>query len=80
MHQPIYVPYLSPPEVDASGLLSFSVRDVHNQRVGAYRGWPRNAIQSGLGLSNLGAQVSFSGSLIENLDAMELEAPWNWSS
>ncbi|MEN0020481.1 MAG: glycosyl hydrolase family 57, partial [Planctomycetota bacterium] len=80
MHQPIYVPYLTPPQVDATGLFSFDVRDVHNQRVGPYRSWPRNAIQAGLGLPNLGAQVSFSGSLIENLDAMSFAAPWNWSN
>ncbi|MEL6329718.1 MAG: GC-type dockerin domain-anchored protein [Planctomycetota bacterium] len=80
MHQPIYVPYLTPPQVDAAGLFSFGVQDVHNMRVGPYRPWPRNAIQSGLGQPNLGAQVSFSGSLVENLDAMEIAAPFNWTN
>ncbi|MEM1186734.1 MAG: carbohydrate binding domain-containing protein [Planctomycetota bacterium] len=80
MHQPVYVPYLTPPQVDAAGLFSFSVQGVHNNRIGPYRAWPRNAIQAGLGQPNLGAQVSFSGSLIENLDAMEAVAPFNWTN
>ncbi|MEM1166864.1 MAG: carbohydrate binding domain-containing protein [Planctomycetota bacterium] len=80
MHQPIYVPYLTPPEVDATGLFTFSVQDTHHMRVGPYRGWPGAAIGAGLSQPNLGAQVSFSGSLVENLDAMEAVAPWNWSN
>ncbi len=69
MHQPIYVPYLDP--LAADGFFSFSVPDVHNQRFGPYTSWPRNAIEAGDHLPFLGAQVSFSGSLIENLNALE---------
>ena len=50
--------------------LSFNIVDVHNQRFGPYTTWPRDAIQAGLSLPHLGAQVSFSGSLIENLNAL----------
>ncbi len=70
MHQPIYYPYESVLATDAGGYFSFSVVDVHNQRLGPYTGWPRDAVQAGLGQSHLGAQVSFSGSLIENLNAL----------
>jgi hypothetical protein len=31
----------------------------------------RDAVQAGLGLAHLGAQVSFTGALIENLNALE---------
>jgi hypothetical protein len=71
MHQPIYYPYESPIETDAAGRFSFSVVDVHNQRFGPYTTWPRDAIQAGLTLPHLGAQVSFTGSLIENLNSLE---------
>jgi hypothetical protein len=67
MHQPVYYPGESITQTDAAGHYSFSVIDVHNQRFGPYTTWPRDAIQAGLGLPNLGAQVSFSGSLMLNL-------------
>jgi len=84
MHQPIYYPYESIIQTDAANRFSFSIVDVHNQRFGPYNPWPRNAIQAGLGLSHLGAQVSFSGSLIENLNNLEAAGinggMWNnWS-
>ncbi|MBZ0171079.1 MAG: hypothetical protein K8E66_01740, partial [Phycisphaerales bacterium] len=69
MHQPIYVPYLDP--FGADPFFSFSVPDVHNQRFGPYTTWPKDAIEAGDHLAHLGAQVSFSGSLIENLNAIE---------
>ncbi len=71
MHQPIYYPYESPSTVDANGRYSFSVVDVHNQRLGPYTNWPKDALGYGLGQPHLGAQVSFSGSLIENLNALK---------
>jgi hypothetical protein len=71
MHQPIYYPGKTITETDAAGHFSFSITDVHNQRLGPYTGWPRDAIQAGLGLPHLGAQVSFSGSLIQNLNVLE---------
>ncbi len=71
MHQPIYYPYESLIETDAQGRFSFSVVNVHNQRFGPYTTWPFDAITVGSGLPHLGAQVSFSGSLIENLNNLE---------
>lgn len=70
MHQPLYGPGENIVQTQQSGRYSFSLYDVHNQRMGPYTTWPRNAIQSGLGLGNLGAQVSFSGSLMENLNTL----------
>jgi len=71
MHQPIYYPYESILQTQANNRYSFSVVDVHNSRFGPYNAWPRDAIQLGLGLPNLGAQVSFTGSLIENLNVLK---------
>lgn len=71
MHQPIYYPYESLITTDANSRYAFSVVDVHNQRFGPYTTWPLDAVQAGLGMSHLGAQVSFSGSLIENLNNLE---------
>ncbi len=71
MHQPIYYPGENVLETEAAGHYSFGVVDVHNQRLGPYTTWPKDAIQAGLALPHLGAQVSFSGSLIENLNTLE---------
>ena len=71
MHQPIYFPGETINQTDAAGHFSFSLADVHNQRFGPYTSWPKDAIQAGLGLPHLGAQVSFSGSLIQNLNNLE---------
>ncbi|HVP13672.1 MAG TPA: carbohydrate binding domain-containing protein [Phycisphaerae bacterium] len=71
MHQPIYYPYETPIQTDAAGRFSYSVVDIHNQRFGPYTAWPRDAIQAGSSLRHLGAQVSFTGSLIENLNSLE---------
>ena len=71
MHQPLYYPGETITQTDAAGHFSFNITDVHNQRLGPYTTWPRDAIQSGLALPHLGAQVSFSGSLIQNLNELE---------
>jgi len=70
MHQPIYYPYESVNQTDANGRYNFSVAGVHNDRTGSYTSWPRNAVQQGAdrGMPHAGAQVSFSGSLGENLN------------
>lgn len=68
MHQPIYYPGESIIQTDANNRFSFSVTDVHNQRFGPYTTWPRDAVQAGLGMQHLGASVSFSGSLMQNLN------------
>lgn len=73
MHQPIYWPYESVIQTDQNNRYPFSVIDIHNQRKGPYTSWPKDAIQKGINanLSNFGAQVSMSGSLIENLNVLE---------
>jgi alpha-amylase/alpha-mannosidase (GH57 family) len=70
MHQPIYYPGENITQTQNANRFSFSLYDVHNQRVGPYTTWPRNAVQAGLHLPNLGTQVSFSGSLVENLNQL----------
>ena len=73
MHQPIYYPYENIVETQQSGVYSFSLYDVHLSRTGPYTDWPKNAVQKGInaGMSHFGAQVSFSGSLVENLNNLE---------
>jgi hypothetical protein len=82
MHQPIYWPYESVIQTDANGRYSYSVVDIHNQRTGPYTSWPKNAVQKGInaGFQHLGAQVSFSGSLIENLNNLELNGNVNFQN
>jgi len=70
MHQPIYFPYESVNQTDNSGRFNFSVRGVHDSRTGAYGEWPKNAVQQGTDLPHAGVQVSFSGSLMENMDGL----------
>jgi hypothetical protein len=75
MHQPIYWPYETVTETEARGAYSFSLIDVHLNRSGPYTTWPSDAVQLGIdaGLGHLGAQVSLSGSLMENLNVLESE-------
>jgi hypothetical protein len=85
MHQPIYYPGENITQTQNAGRFSFSLYDVHNQRFGPYTSWPKNAIQNGQSLPHLGAQVSFSGSLVENLNRLEAAGVnggmWNnWES
>jgi len=70
MHQPIYVPYEN---VCDSMANDGEIRDWFDQRAGPYTTWPADAIEAGMnaGLGHLGASVSISGSLIENLENIE---------
>ena len=70
MHQPIYYPYETVNQTDNAGRFNFSVRGVHDQRTGAYGEWPKNAVQQGTDLPHAGVQVSFSGSLMENMTGL----------
>lgn len=69
MHQPIYWPYENINTTESRGAYSFSIAGVHQDRTGPYTSWPANAVEM---LKNAGvdggAQVSFSGSLMENLN------------
>jgi hypothetical protein len=81
MHQPIYWPYESVIETDQYNRYDYSVADIHNQRTGPYTSWPMDAIQKAIdaGLEHAGAQISFSGSLIENLNALEIAGNVNYA-
>jgi hypothetical protein len=73
MHQPIYWPGESVVQTAAAAHYGFDVVTVHTDRNGPYTTWPSDAIGAAraAGLLSAGAQVSFSGSLMENLDALE---------
>lgn len=82
MHQPIYWPYESIVTTQAQGRYPYSVFDIHNERLGPYNSWPKDAVQKGIsaGLQNFGAQVSFTGSLIENLNNLETNGNNNFKN
>lgn len=82
MHQPIYWPYESLIQTEQNNRYPFSVVDIHNQRRGPYTSWPKNAVQKGINanLPHFGAQVSFSGSLIENLNVLEQSGNQNFQN
>ena len=71
MHQPIYQPGQSVVESQNSGTFSYNLYDIFNTRSGPYTSWPSNAVNKMASMSHAGAQVSFSGSLVENLNIME---------
>lgn len=81
MHQPVYWPYESVIETDENQRYDYSVADIHNQRTGPYTSWPMDAIQKAIdaGFGHAGAQISFSGSLIENLNTLENAGNGNFS-
>ena len=87
MHQPIYTPGETVMETHQGGSLSYNLLDVFTSRTGAYTNWPAQAVDKliAAGLPG-GAQVSFSGSLVENLNVLEKETShfqnWkkNWKS
>jgi hypothetical protein len=87
MHQPIYWPDEStwtPGRYELAYetiTLGHSESDVYaifdkDDRVGDYQWYPRDAVASMLDLPEAGAQVSFAGTLIENLTSLG-EAGWN---
>ena len=68
MHQPIYWPGESVNQTINQNRYPFAVQTIFTDRTGPYTDWPKNAVQKGIsaGLPNFGAQVSFSGSLVQN--------------
>lgn len=72
MHQPLYTPGETVLETHQGGSLSYDLLDVFTSRYGAYTNWPASAVNKLIdaGLPG-GAQVSFSGSLVENLNVIE---------
>lgn len=81
MHQPIYWPYETVWQTQQRGAYSYNVIDIFNQRTGPYTTWPKDAVYKGINnnLPHLGAQVSLSGSLIENLNNLESGGNSNFS-
>lgn len=73
MHQPIYWPYENIVKTNNRHVYSYDLLDIMFTRSGAYTSWPFNAVKNMAenGLPHGGAQVSFSGSLIENLNNLE---------
>ena len=73
MHQPIYWPGENVMQTQAAGHYGFDLLTIHLDRTGPYTAWPLDAVQAAMdaGLGSCGAQVSFTGSLMENLDAIE---------
>lgn len=82
MHQPVYYPGEDVIQSAAANHYSFNLLDVFNSRYGPYTVWPASAVTKGInaGLGHLGAQVSFSGSLIQNLDRLESAGNANFSN
>ncbi|NBW70346.1 MAG: T9SS C-terminal target domain-containing protein [Bacteroidetes bacterium] len=82
MHQPIYWPGENIIETQLKNYYPYSIFDIHNQRIGPYTNWPSTAIQKGIdaGLEHVGASVSFSGTLIENLNQLESIGNSNFSN
>ena len=80
MHQPIYWPYESILQTEAAARYDYSVVGIHDQRVGPYTSWPKDAVEKGIaaGMGHFGAQVSLTGSLIENLDHLEAGGSYNF--
>lgn len=71
MHQPIYWPGQTETQTEAADEYDFDVNEVFTDRTGDYTTYPTDAIEEGIDLPYLGASVSFTGSLMENLDNME---------
>ncbi|MEM2637048.1 MAG: hypothetical protein QXL15_01730 [Candidatus Korarchaeota archaeon] len=83
-HQPLYDPDKTATQSMAS---DGRIREIFDSRVGPYTTWPRDAIQCAVdaGLQDAGASISFSGSLVENLNDIEANGECyghfsNWKS
>ncbi len=83
MHQPIYNPGQTVMETHEAGVMSYDLLDVFTSRTGPYTNWPAQAVNKliAAGLPG-GAQVSFSGSLVENLNVIQSKTSHfsNWKS
>ncbi len=83
MHQPIYWPYEDMVTTNRRHVYSYDLLDIMFTRSGPYTSWPYDAVKAMAdnGLPSGGAQVSFSGSLIEDLNAIEQAGLgfFNWS-
>ncbi|MCB1101957.1 MAG: hypothetical protein KDL10_06320, partial [Kiritimatiellae bacterium] len=72
MHQPIYWPYESVQDTDNNNRLPYNIQSsvFDGDRMSSYRYWPPNAVRYAhdRGMPHAGSQVSYSGSLAENMN------------
>ncbi|MBP7652451.1 hypothetical protein KA977_03450 [Candidatus Dependentiae bacterium] len=82
-HQPNYSPYYNITEAE-NWSYGFSVKGVHDKYIPNYTTWPLDSVQSAMwrGMEHAGSQMSFSGSLIENLNNYESAGWgfWGWKN
>ena len=73
MHQPIYWPYEDIVTTNNRHVYSYDLMEIMFSRSGPYTSWPYDAVKmlADNGLAHGGAQVSFSGSLMENLNTIQ---------
>ncbi len=73
MHQPIYYPNESAVVTYQNNRYPFNLWSIFQSRTGPYTYYAKDAVQMGISanMPHFGAQVSFSGSLIENLNNWE---------
>jgi len=82
LHQPIYIPYDEPYiTINCNGVcggptFGFSLFDMWASKGEPYKTWPVDALEIGLSLPHLGAQLNISGSLIESLNNLDSHY-WN---
>ncbi|MDD4118821.1 MAG: hypothetical protein PHI39_11480, partial [Kiritimatiellae bacterium] len=78
MHQPIYYPYENAVTADNNGRMPYSILGsvFDGDRRSAYQYWPPAAVgyAHDRGMAHAGSQVSYSGSLAENANAIGLTA------
>lgn len=85
MHQPIYWPGETVKQTIDANHLSYNLLSVFTDRTGPYTTYAPGAVKKVTGFDHAGAQVSFTGSLIENLNIIESNglgfANWkkNWT-
>jgi len=78
MHQPIYYPYENAVTADSNGRMPYSILGsvFDGDRRSAYQDWPPAAVgyADDREMAHAGSQVSYSGSLAENANAIGLNA------
>ena len=71
MHQPVYWPGETVKQTIDANHMSYNLLDVFTSRTGPYTTYAPGAVNKLTGFDHAGAQVSFSGSLIEDLNVLE---------
>ena len=71
MHQPVYWPGETVKQTIDNNRMTYNLKNVFTDRTGPYTNYAPGAVNKLTGFQHAGAQVSFSGSLIENLNVLE---------